>query len=711
MRSKIWRRTGVTATGIASCAFSMLGMGTASQGDPEPATEARVVERGSLASFPLRMERPDDPPVAPSRLGQRTVEPARVWSRGVFNSIQVNVDALGNNIIGDAGNEPSIAIDATNPDNMVIGWRQFDTVASNFRTSGNAYSHDRGQTWTFPGVLEPGVFSSDPVLASDADGNIYYYALQSGRGPGSWACYLYKSGDAGLTWPQERYAFGGDKAWLTIDRTLGPGRGFIYVAWSPFAGCCPGFQFTRSTNGGVTFIQPISLPPQQFFGTLTVDPDGVLYVAGGVNWPNGPFAVSRSTNAQNVLQTPTFDFSTLVDLDGFFGFSIGPNPAGLLGQVSIVSDHSHGPTHGNLYLLCSVIRSSVSDPMDVMFSRSTDRGQTWSVATRVNDDPLGNNAWQWFGTTSVAPNGRIDVVWNDTRNTGVTNLSELFYTYSEDAGVTWSTNIAVSPVFDSWVGWPNQNKLGDYYDMISDNGGASLAYAATFNGEQDVYSLRIEQACGLGPPDAAAAVPGGVTKGRYISFVPGNPGQPTALRVTFSDLPAGFEEFEGTARWVGPPHEISEFPGETDDTPPVFVGAKLQCQPHYMDWSTVGVVHVFDRAIVPAARYDVQAVRQGCPVTFDANYSAPLEVLTSVPFGDVAGTWDGAAWTAPDRDVDFDDIPAVVDKFRDLPGAPSKTRTDLAGDTPNLKVDFDDIATVVDAFRGLYLFDGPSECP
>ena len=34
----------------------------------------------------------------------------------------------------------------------------------------------------------------------------------------------------------------------------------------------------------------------------------------------------------------------------------------------------------------------------------------------VNDDPTGNGAWQWFGTMSVAPDGRIDAIWNDTRN-------------------------------------------------------------------------------------------------------------------------------------------------------------------------------------------------------------------------------------------------------------------------------------------------------
>ena len=126
-------------------------------------------------------------------------------------------------------------------------------------------------------------------------------------------------------------------------------------------------------------------------------------------------------------------------------------------------------------------------------------------ATSVTDEVGGENVWQWFQTMSVAPNGRIDVVWNDTRNTGAVNLSELFYTFSTDAGATWAKNLPVSPVFDSHLGWPQQNKLGDYYDMVSDNLGASAAFAATFNGEQDVYYLRIGpyDCNGNGVPDAA----------------------------------------------------------------------------------------------------------------------------------------------------------------------------------------------------------------
>ncbi|HXV77352.1 MAG TPA: hypothetical protein VD788_13620, partial [Candidatus Polarisedimenticolaceae bacterium] len=51
--------------------------------------------------------------------------------------------------------------------------------------------------------------------------------------------------------------------------------------------------------------------------------------------------------------------------------------------------------------------------------------------------------------------------------------------------------IPVSPPFNSIVGHPNQNKIGDYTQMVSDDTGAALAYAATFNDEQDVWFVRV----------------------------------------------------------------------------------------------------------------------------------------------------------------------------------------------------------------------------
>ena len=57
----------------------------------------------------------------------------------------MNVNAAGLNIVGDAANQPSIAVDPTAPNRMAIGWRQFGSVFSSFREAGRAYSRDGGQ--------------------------------------------------------------------------------------------------------------------------------------------------------------------------------------------------------------------------------------------------------------------------------------------------------------------------------------------------------------------------------------------------------------------------------------------------------------------------------------------------------------------------------------------------------------------------------------
>ncbi|MEK6674552.1 MAG: sialidase family protein [Planctomycetota bacterium] len=420
--------------------------------------------------------------VRESEAAARRCEP---WVRDGYRSIQVNVDAEGCNILGDAANEPSIATDPTDPRRIVIGWRQFDTVESSFRQAGVAYSRDSGRNWTFPGVLDPGVFRSDPVLGADADGTFYYHSLHINN-DGLYITHLFRSEDHGISWSEPVYSYGGDKAWMAIDRTKGSGRGHLYFAWDQF-GCCGNNIFNRSVDGGTTFSLPVPIPSFPIFGTVVVGTDGGVYVAGARADNASTFVVIKSTNAVDPMQSPSFQSAANVPMLGSqssFQFA-SPNPGGLLGQVWIAVDLSRAR---HLYLLASV-NPTGSDPLDVHFSRSVDGGRNWSPAVRVNDDVPGN--WQWFGTMSVAPNGRIDVVWNDTRNGADFIYSELYYTFSDDAGMTWATSVAVSPMFDSWVGWPQQEKIGDYYHMESDNLGANLAYAATFNGEQDVYFLRI----------------------------------------------------------------------------------------------------------------------------------------------------------------------------------------------------------------------------
>jgi hypothetical protein len=81
--------------------------------------------------------------------------------------------------------------------------------------------------------------------------------------------------------------------------------------------------------------------------------------------------------------------------------------------------------------------------------------------------------------------------FNDTRGLVGQHDERALLLYSTDGGATWSANEQASPVWNSTVGWPNQNKIGDYYHMVSRDGAADLAWAATFHGGEDVYHMEI----------------------------------------------------------------------------------------------------------------------------------------------------------------------------------------------------------------------------
>src|SRR5262245_24977162 len=456
------------------------------------------------------IERPDDPPDLTGFLTNDISEAASI-TFGRFTSVQVNVSATGANILHDAGNEPSIAVDPNDPNRIAIGWRQFDSRNSNFRQAGYGYSTNGGLTWS-TGKIDPGVFRSDPVLGFDSQGRFYFNSLTQNL-----ACSVFQSTNGGATWGAGVPAFGGDKQWMTIDRTGGIGNGQLYEAWSTESNPSPPNTFSRSIDQGQSFQSPGFIDSSPIWGTLDVASDGTLYLVGTTG-PDGPIFVARSTDAKNPASAPTFT-TTTVDLGGSIQTG-GPNPVGLLGQLWIAVDRSSGPRAGWVYVLASV--KTATHPLDVMFIRSADRGQSWSTPVRVNDDATGNRAFQWFGTMSVAPNGRIEAVWNDTRGSADSTKSALYYSYSLDGGATWSPNEQASPVWDSTVGWPKQNKIGDYYQMISRNEGADLAWAATFNNEQDVYHLRI-----AAPTVAVAGAP--VARARLRGSAPNPFSSSTAI--------------------------------------------------------------------------------------------------------------------------------------------------------------------------------------
>lgn len=431
-------------------------------------------------------------PYLPNAHGNKKVTPAYHYTSNsamrtngsTITTVQVNIDSSGQNIVDDAGNEPNIAIDPLQPNKIVIGWRQFDNIASNFRQAGWSFTTDGGQTWTFPGRIEQGIFRSDPVLDFDDNGNFYYNSLTLDSA-NNYSCDVFKSADGGMNWGNKVPAAGGDKQWMAIDRTTGVGNGNIYSEWTYFySSCTPGY-FTRSTDGGNSYESCTEIEGVPRLGTSVIGNSGELYVCGSDTITGIDLVVCKSLNAQIPGALVTWQQPTIAYMDGYIGGSL-INPAGLLGQANIDVDPMNGVGQDNVYVLAAMVRISNGDPGDIMFAKSSDGGVSFDFPIKINDDNSIFNT-QWLGTMSVAPNGRIDAVWLDNRDANGYDSSALYYSYSNNQGATWSVNERLSGLFDPHVGYPNQDKMGDYFDMISDNNGAHLAWAATFNGEEDVY--------------------------------------------------------------------------------------------------------------------------------------------------------------------------------------------------------------------------------
>lgn len=194
--------------------------------------------------------------------------------------------------------------------------------------------------------------------------------------------------------------------------------------------------------------------------------------------------------------------------------------------------------------------------------------------------------------------------------------------------------------------------------------------------------------------------------------IPANP--PCCPPPNFSpfEVPVCFALGEelGCGRWVGPPVAVREAQDNAEIGS--FVAARLQCTPYYADWASFGTVHVFGAEILPSSTYELRTYAWSCRGTEDAcsNVSSPIEARTR-RWGDVS-----EPFTPPTSTIQPDslDVTALLNKFRNVPGSPSKSVAQVQPNALELNVDVGalDIVAVVDAFRGLmYPYSGPCPCP
>jgi hypothetical protein len=147
--------------------------------------------------------------------------------------------------------------------------------------------------------------------------------------------------------------------------------------------------------------------------------------------------------------------------------------AGTLGRLAWTKE---GGADGTLHLVLQVAENpDVNGSGAIYYTQSTDGGKTWSQRKRISDgDPTVSSL---IPNISVAPNGRIDVDWWDTRDDPGVRGNDVYYSYSTDNGKTWSKNIRITDQSDSRL----YGVWGTNFDMTSPPGIASTNNYAIFS--------------------------------------------------------------------------------------------------------------------------------------------------------------------------------------------------------------------------------------
>ncbi|NOX16684.1 MAG: T9SS type A sorting domain-containing protein [Chlorobi bacterium] len=197
----------------------------------------------------------------------------------------------------------------------------------------------------------------------------------------------------------------------------------------------------RSTDGGITWSESVMSSSLGVWGDPSVIYDGLgnLYFAHLSNPSSGGYWIDRI-----VVQKSTDNGLTWSDGAGV-GFSSPKNQD----KEWLAVDLTGSAYDGNIYMTWTEFdnygSSNSSDSSRILFSRSTDQGETWSVPVIVSDvsgDCIDSDNTTEGAVPAVGPNGEIYVSWAGPLG--------LMFDKSTDGGLTFGTDVFVSDIPGGW---------------------------------------------------------------------------------------------------------------------------------------------------------------------------------------------------------------------------------------------------------------------
>jgi hypothetical protein len=390
--------------------------------------------------------------------------------------------------------ETYIAINPKHPKTLAAGSNEI------FRLPMRGYfSTDNGASWggvdlPLPPPISNGTdFGSDPSLAFDTKGNVFYSYIVvffgNGNGVNGSEMAVARSTDGGATYPNVTFfSFSSgsnhfnDKPMITSDTTASPFRDNVYVAWDAASGGTTGggVLVARSTDHGATFslarVDSPSGPGKAIGAQPFIGPNGQVYAAWN-DYAANTIAFNRSFDGgatwgqASVIAGKSLPFDIAIPAEFSRGALVYP---------ACGADNSSGPHRGRLY--CSWMDLTSAGTTDIFFSYSDNQGLTWSSPITVADQFsfLVDRFNHWLSVDPVT--GDVNVSFYDTRNdpTGSRYGTDIYLAQSSDGGQTFSSpNVRVSSVTS------NEHDCGGVYPCTAINYGnqtGDYAGLASFGG-------------------------------------------------------------------------------------------------------------------------------------------------------------------------------------------------------------------------------------
>ena len=422
--------------------------------------------------------------------------------------------------------EPSIAVNPSNPLNVVAAYQEGRIDSGGDATNGFATSFDGGQTWIhgeLPGLTNYGAGTaldqggyfdrgSDAVVAFGPNNTVYANSLifdsLSEMGLRS-AIAVNVSRNGGRTWSPpvifQDDDLGGlnDKNWIVVDNSDAPGhhKGRVYVIWDRVAPvvynyCDADCDQLKNWLPDFQTLDPVVWPGQGLGAYPVVLNSGAL-------------GISMTSEVRGIptrqQDEPSVDLDNQVFIQApLAGTTPWPAPLAFTPPVQIGGNKSAGqiaqrasggipstaadPNSNTVYHVWDDGRFRSDAKNDVVLSKSTDGGVTWSSPVRISGGPTNDKINHYNAAITVGETGIVHVMWRQRDESGTspmfTDVIDTYYSESSDGGTTWSTPLKVnSTPSQPWYGaFSRQGTFEGDYNQIATAGG--YTYLVRDQGQQ-----------------------------------------------------------------------------------------------------------------------------------------------------------------------------------------------------------------------------------